>query len=78
MTRNQQTAVDLTKYFFVDVKANVGHDGSSWNRAFKHLQDALASAEYGCEIRVAQGSYRPDRGAQGTYGLGQGMLGTVL
>ncbi len=48
------------------------HDGSSWCRAFLHLQDALAQAvDSGgivTEIRVADGVYTPDRGADQTRG----------
>lgn len=50
---------------FVDPDAAAGGDGESWNTAFRHLQDALAAAEapgsFVVEIRVAEGSYRPDR-----------------
>ncbi|GEM_PF-1488643 len=49
----------------VDDDANAPGDGSSWETAYKFLQDALAdaeSAERPVEIRVAQGIYRPDQG----------------
>jgi len=36
-------------------------DGSSWANAFCCLQDALAEANIGDEIHVAEGIYRPDR-----------------
>ena len=47
------------KTIHVDVDAPPNGDGSSWERAFDDLQDALAVAEDGDEIRVAQGVYRP-------------------
>ncbi len=48
---------------YVDSGAGGGEDGSSWADAYKYLQDALASASSGDEVRVAQGLYRPDDGA---------------
>ncbi|MHC4520146.1 MAG: hypothetical protein ACYTAS_16265, partial [Planctomycetota bacterium] len=51
---------------FVDASAAAGGDGSSWDSAYRYLQDALATAGAGekpAEIRVAQGLYRPDQGA---------------
>jgi len=41
-------------------------DGTSWAKAFNHLQDALAIAQQGDEIRVAKGIYKPDRGSDRT------------
>ncbi|MHC4691953.1 MAG: hypothetical protein ACYS67_04360 [Planctomycetota bacterium] len=43
-------------------------DGTTWSRAFKHLQDALAIARKGDEIRVAKGIYKPDRGGIAAIG----------
>ncbi len=52
-------------YVDVDAKGSV-HDGSSWCDAFMDLQDALdlsaASPGMPFEIRVAGGTYKPDRG----------------
>jgi len=48
--------------YYVDAHARGLNDGSSWTNAFTRLQSALAVASPGCEIRVAQGIYRPDQG----------------
>jgi len=44
----------------VDAGAGGANDGSSWADAYEELQSALAVAEYGDEIRVAAGTYKPD------------------
>ena len=44
------------------------HDGSTWCSAFTELQDALAVAAPDDTIRVANGTYMPDRGADQTPG----------
>ena len=48
------------KIVYVDADAAVGNNGSSWQDAYKCLQDALTVAKYGDEIRVAEGVYKPD------------------
>lgn len=53
---------------YVDSAADAGGSGSSWTEAFACLQDALAVAQAGDEIRVAQGLYRPDCGSGITPG----------
>ncbi|MDD5063913.1 MAG: right-handed parallel beta-helix repeat-containing protein [Phycisphaerae bacterium] len=57
---------------YVDDDADGADDGSSWHDAFNYLQDALyAAANTGGEannIRVAQGTYEPDRGQHQTPG----------
>ncbi|MBW8039347.1 MAG: hypothetical protein FVQ85_05055 [Planctomycetes bacterium] len=50
---------DLHKIYYVDVDMGIVGDGSSWADAYNDLQDALAIAESGDEIRVAQGIYKP-------------------
>ena len=52
----------------MDDNASANGDGASWASAHKYLQDALASAEYGDEIWVAEGTYKPDQGAGKTPG----------
>jgi len=53
---------------YVDDDAPPGGDGQSWDTAFRYLQDALAEAYFGVgaeEIRIAQGTYRPDQDEAG-------------
>ena len=48
---------------YVDANATGANNGTSWQDAYKYLQDALEDANIspGCaEIWVAQGTYRPD------------------
>lgn len=47
---------------YVDDSATGANNGSSWKDAYNFLQDALAAATSGSEIRVAQGTYKPDQG----------------
>ena len=48
---------------YVDDDATGANNGTSWADAYNYLQDALAEALSGDEIRVAQGVYRPDQSA---------------
>ncbi|MGB2863445.1 MAG: hypothetical protein WBC05_08985, partial [Sedimentisphaerales bacterium] len=53
------------KTVYVDDDAKGANDGSSWADAYTFLQEALASvntANKPVEIRVAQGTYRPNQG----------------
>ncbi|MBN2591545.1 MAG: hypothetical protein JXA96_16890 [Sedimentisphaerales bacterium] len=67
------------KIIYVDDDAFGANDGSSWENAYIYLQDALADANSyektvlslsngPVEIRVAQGTYKPDQGAGQTAG----------
>jgi predicted outer membrane repeat protein len=52
----------MAKVIYVDGSAAGAGDGTSWGNAFPYLQDALAIAGPGDEVRVAQGIYRPNEG----------------
>jgi hypothetical protein len=58
-----------TIYYVDDDSPTVG-DGASWSTAFRYLQDALAVAAAGDQIRVAAGTYYPDRSAAAPQGTG--------
>ncbi|MHC4443470.1 MAG: LamG-like jellyroll fold domain-containing protein, partial [Planctomycetota bacterium] len=56
---------------FVDAGATGANNGTSWADAFTSLQDALVAARESCAARriwVAQGTYKPDQGANQTPG----------
>jgi len=56
---------------YVDADAAGANNGSSWENAYVFLQDALADAETAekpVEIRIAQGTYKPDQGENQTLG----------
>ncbi|MHC4641888.1 MAG: outer membrane protein assembly factor BamB family protein [Planctomycetota bacterium] len=44
---------------YVDADANDANDGTSWADAYNYVQEALANASNGDEIRIAQGIYIP-------------------
>ena len=45
-------------------------DGSTWETAHQHLQDALAQAIAGDQVWVAEGVYRPDESFASPSGTG--------
>jgi len=64
-------SIAAAKIIYVDDDAVGTNDGSSWQNAYTFLQDALADAEVAykpVEIRVAQGIYKPDQGANQILG----------
>ena len=71
--------VDMGAYeyqciIFVDTGATGADDGTTWEDAYKYLQDGLADAAVsGKDIRVAQGTYRPDVNNTNPGGTGNRM-----
>jgi hypothetical protein len=55
---------DASRRVYVDADAALGGDGTSWQKAFKYLQDAIqqTAAGRGDEIWIANGTYFPDEG----------------
>ena len=74
------TASSIPAALYVDDDAVPGGTGASWEDAFHDLQGALALAENVewavVEIRVAQGTYRPDRGT-GNRAMAFDLVGGV-
>jgi parallel beta-helix repeat protein len=58
------------KVIYVDADAPGANDGTSWEDAYNYLQDALADANSGDEIRVADGIYKPDEDSAHPNGSG--------
>ncbi len=57
----QPTISKVGTILHVDDDAPLVGNGLSWDTAYRFLQDALANAVAGDEIRVAQGTYTPDQ-----------------
>ncbi|MCJ7728842.1 MAG: right-handed parallel beta-helix repeat-containing protein, partial [Sedimentisphaerales bacterium] len=65
---------------YVDADAPGSNSGWDWANAFKNLQDALVAAAVNphiTEIRVAEGTYKPDQGAGQTPGNREAAFGLV-
>ncbi len=65
-----RAGVTRSAVIYVDDGAALGGDGLSWATAFKYLQDGLAAAGAGDEIRVAGGVYRADQDEGGNVTTG--------
>ncbi len=63
-------SVKMVQIIYVDAKATGANDGSRWEDAYNHLQDALADANSGTSILVAQGIYYPDTNSVDPNGSG--------
>lgn len=59
-----------SRTLYVDDDAAGLNNGSSWLDAYKYLQDALEVAKSGDDIRVAQGTYKPDEDSNHPAGTG--------
>ena len=66
------SAASAQSIWYVDDNGPAEGDGLSWSTAFVNLQDALmqAGSGIGDEIRVAQGTYWPDRSMETPGGSG--------
>jgi hypothetical protein len=53
------SATSQGRVICVDDDTDATNNGSSWQDAYKYLQDAMMASSTGDEIRVAQGVYRP-------------------
>ena len=67
-------AVATGKVIYVDDDAFFIGVGTSWTDAFCCLQDALAEAGVGDEIRVAEGVYKPDRRVEKSGRIGAQVI----
>ena len=63
---------------YVDDDAPLNGDGLTWSTAYRFLQDALANALAGDEIRVAQGTYKPDEDEGGNVTPGDRLASFQL
>jgi len=72
------STIAQARIIHVDDNAPPGGDGTSWATAYRFLQDGLAEAMAGDEIRVGQGVYKPDRSSAWPQGSGDRAASFVL
>ena len=58
---------------YVRINAAPGGDGTSWLTAYDNLQSGLAAANFGDEIWVAQGTYKPGSSRSSTFNVPAGV-----
>ena len=68
----------LADIIYVDASVLPGGDGTTWSTAYKYLQDALAGAESGDQVWVAQGIYKPDEDTANPTGTGDRIAAFAL
>ena len=63
------TSPTAAQVIYVDQSASGSDDGSSWEDAYVHLQDAFdeANTNLSAEIRIAEGVYFPDEDQDGDH-----------
>ena len=76
------TIAHADSIYYVDSQAPPGGNGSTWQTAYKFLQDALSVASTGDGIHIAAGTYTPDQDESGnvtpgdraaSFALGDGV-----
>ena len=70
------SSISARQIIYVDVDATGSNNGKNWQDAYKCLQNALDIAESDDEIRVAQGTYRPDQRTVDTPRYGFHIIST--
>ena len=70
--------VSAQTVYYVDQGSVSDGPGNDWEHAYHHVQDALAVAEPGDQVRVAEGIYRPDESTLFPTGTGDRLASFQL